>query len=345
MSETLVITEALGSSITEAVPVSEAEAATGVLPSLYTVQIIKGDVWGSSGYWPAKVIEADGARTWPSGTHMYIDHPTESEEIERPERSIRDLAGVLEGDPVYDPNAKALVGKMRVMEQFKPLVASIGKHIGVSIRASATGQWGKAEGREGRVMTGLVQGYSVDLVTKAGAGGAIISAIESARSSFPVQMSGPGGRPKEARIMAELTAEQAAALTDALSKHTSAVEANTAAIAAHDAAEAEKAKKDEPQPLDAVTLATTLAESGLPKALYPDVTALIEKGQSAEEAVEAIKAKRDAVVAESGGKTPPLRIGAPQPVVRTGEGSVRESIGSYSFEVTDDALNKILSGK
>ena len=47
---------------------------------------------GSSGIYTAENL-AESAPLFKAGTEMFIDHPTESEEWERPERSIRDYAG------------------------------------------------------------------------------------------------------------------------------------------------------------------------------------------------------------------------------------------------------------
>jgi hypothetical protein len=54
--------------------------------------------------------------------------------------------------------------------------------IGVSIRASADVAVGEAEGRNGRIVTELLEGRSVDFVTMAGRGGRVLEVIESART-------------------------------------------------------------------------------------------------------------------------------------------------------------------
>ena len=48
---------------------------------------------GSSGIYTAENL-AESAPLFKAGTEMFIDHPTETEEWARPERSIRDYAGV-----------------------------------------------------------------------------------------------------------------------------------------------------------------------------------------------------------------------------------------------------------
>src|SRR5688500_13652912 len=61
--------------------------------------------WGSSGYYSAEVLrQAVDAGVFEEGVHMYWDHMTRSEEWDRPERSLRDLAGVLAQDGQWDEN-------------------------------------------------------------------------------------------------------------------------------------------------------------------------------------------------------------------------------------------------
>lgn len=140
--------------------------------------------WGASGYYPKEVLERDGPKVWPAGTHMYLDHPTESELKERPERSVRDLAAVTISDPVYEEKGKAgpgLYARASVLPQWRETIEALAPYIGVSIRASGSYESGEAEGKQGKVITSLVKGHSVDFVTKPGAGGKVLAIMESLR--------------------------------------------------------------------------------------------------------------------------------------------------------------------
>lgn len=140
--------------------------------------------WGSSGYYSAEALEqAAKDRVWPAGTHMYVDHPAASEAFERPERTVRDLAAVLTEDPRYDVTEKALVAEARVFSQWRDPLADMKDAIGVSIRASAEGDLGEAEGRTGFLISRLVEGESVDFVTRAGRGGKVLEVLESKRAA------------------------------------------------------------------------------------------------------------------------------------------------------------------
>lgn len=152
--------------------------------------------WGSSGYYPAEVLERDGPRVFTKGLHMYWDHPTQREEAERPERELNDLAAVLASDARWQengPKGPGLYADALVMEHYRGKVDELGPHIGVSIRALGTAKQGEAEGKQGSVVDALVAGRSVDFVTAAGAGGEILSLFESARKPHAVSATSTTG--------------------------------------------------------------------------------------------------------------------------------------------------------
>ncbi|GII87070.1 hypothetical protein Ssi03_50600 [Sphaerisporangium siamense] len=141
--------------------------------------------WGSSGYYSEALLRRDGAKTWPAGTQMYLDHPSVSESAERPERSVRDLASVTLTDAQWDPALRGLVAEVQVFPQWRDLLnEEFARAIGLSIRAAGTVEYGEAEGRQGPLVASLDDGVSVDWVTKAGAGGRVLELIESARGSL-----------------------------------------------------------------------------------------------------------------------------------------------------------------
>lgn len=158
----------------------EEAASDGSFP----VQIITPG-WGSSGFYSAKVLEAAAkAKVWPAGTHMYLDHPTATEDAERPARSVKDLTAVLLEDAVW--RGGALVSKARPAGLGKALMEdeTFRTAVGVSVRASAVGDVGEVEGRRGWIVEELIPSTfnSVDIVTHAGRGGKILEVLESARA-------------------------------------------------------------------------------------------------------------------------------------------------------------------
>src|SRR4249920_1904662 len=81
------------------------------------VQIISPG-WGSSGYYSPDVLEqAAKDRVFGQGTQVFLDHPTPTEQEERPNRSVKDLAGVLLEDAKW--NGSALVASVRTFGPFR----------------------------------------------------------------------------------------------------------------------------------------------------------------------------------------------------------------------------------
>lgn len=151
--------------------------------------------WGSSGYYPADVLQRDGPKVFPSGVQMHIDHPSLSEARERPERSLQTLAAVTVTPAEWQENGPAgpgLYAQAKAFGNYAPLIEELSPHIGVSIRAAGHFKPGEAEGRKGPVITSLERGDSIDFVTRAGAGGKVLQLMESARS-------GPSTPPREER--------------------------------------------------------------------------------------------------------------------------------------------------
>lgn len=125
---------------------------------------------GSSGYYPAATLEAAAHdKVFPEGLPIYLDHPTQLEARDRPERSVRDLAGLLAEDAKW--TGSALVAEARIVPAHAELVASLEGIAGMSIRAQGEVEPADVDGRRVRKITKLVAAESVDIVTKAGRGG------------------------------------------------------------------------------------------------------------------------------------------------------------------------------
>lgn len=158
----------------ESSPFREA-AATGQRREIVIIEA----GWGSSGYYSEAVLERDIPRIFPVGTHMYLDHPTFSEEQERPERSVKELVGVLTETPRMA--GIAAVASCEIFEHWVPVIDALSEHIGLSIRAFGVAEEGDAAGKRGPLIQTLTEGLSIDYVTQAGAGGSVGPIIESVR--------------------------------------------------------------------------------------------------------------------------------------------------------------------
>jgi hypothetical protein len=158
------------------------------VPTKHRVRIIEGDRWGSSGYYSREVLESAAQRgVFSAGLASYIDHPGKKERVDRPERSIRDLAGTFSSNAVYEadnPEGPGLYADLTVYSHLAPVINEIKDNIGLSIRAAGEVTEGEAQGRRGPIITEITEAFSVDLVTAAGAGGKFISLLESAQDRF-----------------------------------------------------------------------------------------------------------------------------------------------------------------
>lgn len=132
---------------------------------------------GSSAVYPKEVLQRDGPKVFTKSTHVYMNHPTAMEEATRPEGNVYNLAGVLTTDAVYHeshPKGEGLYARMKVFADHADLVEDKAPHVGMSIRASGVAEAGvKRDGLP--VLKELLSAESVDVVTRAGAGGMILT--------------------------------------------------------------------------------------------------------------------------------------------------------------------------
>ncbi len=167
-----------------------------------------GPGWGSMAYYPADVLKRDGPSVFKKGTQMMWNHQTSTQEAERPEGDLNDLAAVLTKDAEWKddgPKGPGLYSEAKVFSDYAEKVAEKGAHIGVSINAAIRGKEGEMEGRTGRIAERFVHAFSTDFVTKAGAGGApIVPVTESQR----VQSGGSSMTPEETQAQVTLTKER-----------------------------------------------------------------------------------------------------------------------------------------
>ena len=173
----------------ESIPLTEAARGQSTGRRMRIKLIDAG--WGSSGYYSPKVLqEAAKNGIFADGQHMYLDHPTATEQMDRPERSVRDLAAVIEGPVAYRDGG--LYADARLYDDYR-WIEQKKDAIGLSIRASGVAEAGEAEGRQGMIITSLTAGNSVDFVTHAGRGGQILELLESARAQTLQEARNIGG--------------------------------------------------------------------------------------------------------------------------------------------------------
>ena len=185
------------SGVMESVTDSMKEFAAGIVPLIEAKTDDKGTIpikiidpgWGSSGYYSREVLQqAVNARVYAAGTQMYWNHPSKTDEKDRPERDLRDLAGVLTEDAQWQetgPKGPGIYARARVFSAYRDAVAEMGPYIGLSHYAWGESKTGEAEGKKGDIITRIVAARSVDFVTVPGRGGAIAEAFRAARPAVP----------------------------------------------------------------------------------------------------------------------------------------------------------------
>lgn len=227
---------------------------------------------GSSGIYTAENL-AESAPLFKAGTEMFIDHPTESEEWERPERSIRDYAGVFLEDATVGEDG-ALYTVCKVFSGVNELIKDKWEHIGVSINA-----WCADPISENGIVPPIAGVRSVDFVTTPGAGGAIIDLLESNRNDNYVK---EAGMDKEIESKFD---ELKASLIEALGSKLEA------AMATIQEAKAEEPTEEASVDVDSVLEAgRKIAESGLPEAAIVRVREAVKAGADVDSALESERA-------------------------------------------------------
>lgn len=230
---------------------------------------------GSSGIYTAENL-AESAPLFKAGTEMFIDHPTETEEWERPERSIRDYAGIFLEDATVGEDG-ALYTVCKVFSGVNELIKDKWEHIGVSINA-----WCANPISENGIVPPIAGVRSVDFVTTPGAGGAVIDLLESNRNDNYVK---EAGMDKEIESkFDELKGEIASAIEALGSKL-------EAAMATIQEAKAEEPTEEASVDVDSVLEAgRKIAESGLPEAAIVRVREAVKAGADVDSALESERA-------------------------------------------------------
>ena len=227
---------------------------------------------GSSGIYTAENL-AESAPLFKAGTEMFIDHPTETEEWERPERSIRDYAGVFLEDATVGEDG-ALYTVCKVFSGMNELIKDKWEHIGVSINA-----WCADPISENGIVPPIAGVRSVDFVTTPGAGGTIIDLLESNRNDNYVK---EAGMDKEIESKFD---ELKASFIEALSSKLEA------AMATIQEAKAEEPTEEASVDVDSVFEAgRKIAESGLPEAAIVRVHEAVKAGADVDSALESERA-------------------------------------------------------
>ena len=283
-----------GSALLEAKKPGEKDDGAG----RYRIRIIAPGR-GSTGMYTAPNL-AESAPLFVPGTHMFFDHQTMTEDWERPERSVRDLAGVFESGAEIMPDG-SLEADVKVYPSVNGIIRERWADIGVSING-----WSVDEIGPDGVVPVLAGIQSVDFVTRAGAKGAVLEVLESDgrwRVKNPPTPSNPTNtnvQEEQAVKPEDICKAVSEALTAAMP---AAIKEAAAMLAADQEKKVAEAKKDETPAVDPYEAAAKVAEAqDLPKEARARVMEAVKRGSGVDDAIEAERAYIKAI--------------APAPVVR-----------------------------
>ena len=227
--------------LTEALIKGAKESAATGKPTTIPIKII-GPGWGSMAHYSKEMIKESGPVVFTKLTHMYWNHPTSTQEAERPEGDINDLAAVLTENAAWNdngPKGPGLYSKAKVFSDYSNKVMEKGAHIGISINSPIKYHEGEAEGRHGRIAEKFIKSplTSADFVTRAGAKGAPIVPVQEAER-----------RSQNNKENQTMTPEQEKALLDKVT----ALEADNATL-----------REGQNKALAVATVSTVLREAGV----------------------------------------------------------------------------------
>ena len=282
-----------GSALLEAKKPGEKDDGAG----RYRIRIIAPGR-GSTGMYTAPNL-AESAPLFVPGTHMFFDHQTMTEDWERPERSVRDLAGVFESGAEIMPDG-SLEADIKVYPSVNGIIRERWADIGVSING-----WSVEEIGPDGVVPALAGIQSVDFVTRAGAKGAVLEILESDgrwRVKNPPTPANPTNRTQEEQAVKpeDICKAVSEALTAAMP---AAIKEAAALLAADQEKKVAEAKKVEAPAVDPYEAAAKVAEADdIPKEARARVMEAVKRGAGVDDAIEAERAYIKAI--------------APAPVVR-----------------------------
>lgn len=248
---------------------------------------------GSSGYYTREALEETGPAAFPIGTRVHIDHQSFEEFVDQPAGSLKNLAGVITSTPEYKDDGTDLPGlysTIEISQEYAPFVEQFAPFIGLSISANGYGEERTEEGA--RIIEGFIPSVlnTVDLVTAAGAKGALLKAIESYRDRGIID------KDKLQKKEEDMTPEQIQELTEALVNAVQAPLEKLSEKLLEAVTPVEVEEADEP---DVAAIAEAVVEADLPKSARGKVFEAVKAGADVDEAIVAVKEFVDSIVQES----------------------------------------------
>lgn len=238
---------------------------------------------GSSANYKGEVLKRD-IGLFKAGAKIYMDHAGQIDQENRPERSAKEIVGYFTNDATWDEAERAVFQEAHIFSDHREWVKerALAGVIGMSI--SAEGEVEESDTGE-KDLVRLTKVNSVDIVTEAGRGGKFSTLLESKGAHV-------ADAPEEEDDM-EFPKELAEALDTQDKSVTALTAAVTELIAKLTPAEPEKQEESKKPTYTEIDTAVTEAE--LPAPSRAAVFTAVEAGTDLAEAVNAEKAKVDAI--------------------------------------------------
>lgn len=257
----------------------------------WRARLIQSNVKGSSAYYSDESLK-EGAHLFTAGTQMFKNHLSQDEQWSRPEGDVNNLVGVLESDAVHE-EGDGLYADLKIFEHNKAWLKEVAPYVGLSIRASGIVE----EADDGTPhLKSFTEVMSVDVVTKAGAGGKFVSLAESAKPGVLASVH------KEIIESKEETMEFPEKLAESLDAMIKKMDAVLEATEVKEAKAAVESTKPAPVKEAIEIDVEALIESGLTKSARARVLTLAKAGTPLEEAIKAEQEIAKEILAEAATK-------------------------------------------
>lgn len=256
---------------------------------------------GSSGFYPAEVLERDGATAFPAGTHLFYNHITENEQWDRKgSRNVEDLVGKTLTDAEYIAEEEALYAEALFYNSSIDRVKDFYEDIALSIEGN-----GKRNEESGEIEALLPHPHNaIALVPRGGRDGKITEFLESmTRQDLPLSESGKieGIETPPEKDTIEVTPEEIEKIAESLAK---ALATEFASIREALTPVAPETEDPAPEGESVAEVVEALIDADLPKELR---TRVYESENPLQE-LETIKAIRESFKGDEGSAATPGKI-------------------------------------
>ena len=305
-------------------------------------------------YYPTEVLKRDYGIF--EGMKMYADHPTEQEDKDRPERSIRDWVATL-SEVSCDENG-VVTGIAEILEPWlMQKLASLREkdmlsEMGISINAVGSASKGTIDGKETLVIEKLVACRSVDFVTEPGAGG-IVTLYESDRNHDIDLIELSNLKERRPDLVKLIETNVRAEITKEVKKHMEDTERITELEGQITTLTTERdnlketalqAEKDKAKAEAQATIKEAVDKAELPDAAKERITERFKDAESADGIVEAIQSEVDYIAKLSeAGKVKGLGISKVN--TEKDKEALKESFKRLNPDWTDAQIETAVSGR